>query len=403
MTDHATRAHAILAPSFMKIALACSGAVGLKEKAPKQPQTEASAKGTKIHEAAAMLLEDFLAHKENGTDPEIRAHLLLEPEVKKVAEGWRDIIWEKFFGKTITGNFVYGIEDKLVFSEKFDCWGTADFWGISIDERARRFGYIADLKTGYVFVDLDGGQLPCYACALIKEAEAKGLKLEYVVCALYQPFGEGEKYRTVKFTAKQLAAWEKKFNKLASEVYSDKQKFKAGKHCKYCPGQTLCKKYDEYRQKETGLAFLNPVEFKFPDVAVIPDDALVRIIKHEDALKSFVKACATTLYNKLMQGQKIDGVKLVEANTKRKWDETRLDELAEKLKQHSVELYEKSPKGLTAIKDELAASLTKKEADSVITSFAIKPKGNIVLAEADDSRSEVSNTHNVFTEITENE
>ena len=68
--NHAERAHAILSPSFLHIAIHCAGSVGLKEKLPQAPTSAAAALGTLAHEAAERELAAFLRFKRDGGDLE---------------------------------------------------------------------------------------------------------------------------------------------------------------------------------------------------------------------------------------------------------------------------------------------------------------------------------------------
>lgn len=398
--DSTERAHAILSPSFLKIALACPASVGLKESLPPEPAGAAAIKGTAIHEAAALMLQAFLEHKNTGEDKPVFKEAP-EPEVLKVAAQWRDIIWEKAFEKSITGK-TYAIEDRLVYSEKYSLWGTADFWMVSYDERAKLYGMVCDLKSGFLHVDAEQNpQLAAYACALREEVRkntAGKRDLDYVRVAIYQPFGDGDKYRESKFTGKQLDRWEAKFKKLAQEVYSKNAKFKAGEHCSFCPGRVRCPTYDTYRTKETGLQLLDPTEIKFPELAAIPDETLVRIVRHEKQLDSFVKACRKELTMKLLRGEKVAGMKLVEAKTRRKWDESRVQELGNLLAQKQIGFYENVPRSITEIREELSKDLEKKEVEALLKPFLIQPPGGIVMADSRDARDEVKPTHGLFIE-----
>lgn len=391
------RAHAILSPSFMHVALECDASVGLKESLPPEPAGAAAQKGTIIHGAAANRLEGFLYQKIHGEYPPL-GFPPLEPEVEKMADAWRDHIWERAFQGSVTGK-TYGIEEKLVFSEQYSLWGTADFWMIATDERAKVYGMVCDLKSGYLFVDADKNpQLAAYACALRREARQRGVVLDYVRAAIYQPYGDGDKWRETKFTGKQLDGWEKKFHRLAQSVFAGGAKYSPGEHCQYCPGRVRCKAYDQYRTKETGLKLLDASEIKFPEVPALPDDVLVRIVRHEKQLASFVKACRKELLNKLLSGNKVEGLKLVEARTKRKWDEEKVTNLMVALAPYGIEVKEEVLRGLTAVRDELVAKVGKKAAEEVLNRFLVKPPGGIVLADASDSRDEVKPTHGLFIE-----
>lgn len=400
-TNHAAREHAVLSPSFLHIALMCPGAVGLKESLPPEPAGAPAVRGTAMHEAAAAALEDWLEAKLEGTDPDVRLREVTDAEVRRTAEGWRDILWDEAFERCATGK-VYGIEDKLTFSEKIGLWGTADFWLVSTDDRARPYGMIADLKSGYTYVEAhQNPQLAAYACALRAEVRALGKDLDYVRAAIYQPFGEGESYRETRFTAKQLDTWEKKFLTLAEKVYSPKPKFKAGHWCQYCPGRARCLTYDKHRVKETGLRLLDATEFAFPPAPTIPDEVLVRIVAHEKQLDSFMKACRKELTAKLLQGEHVPGVKLVESKTRRKWDEDKLDSLEDTLDKFDVALYEKSPRGLTAVREDLTAKVGKKEAEALMASYLIQPPGVLTLALESDKREAVTPGVGLFTDCSD--
>ena len=262
--NHTDRAHAILSPSFMHIALKCSGSIGLKEKIPSVEASEAARMGTLTHEKAELYLKAFLDKKLTGKDtPFTSEHF--DKRVHEAAEGWVQTIWNECFEESITGK-AWALEDRLVFSEKFSLWGTCDFWMVGTDERAKRYGVVCDLKSGHVYVDVEqNAQLAAYACALRKEIRNGGKDLDYVRAAIYQPFAEGDKYRETKFTSKQLDVWEKKFLKLAEEVFGGKAKFKAGEHCKYCPCQAHCEVYGKHISKETSLALLDPNDITFLD------------------------------------------------------------------------------------------------------------------------------------------
>ena len=291
----------------MHTALACPGSVLLKEKAPPSPSNPASILGTKIHEAADTLLSSFLQNRIDGSEV-----VEPEPETKEIlefAKGYVQAIWKEALQEVLTGK-AYGIEERLSFDDRLSIWGHADFWAVGIDERARRYGLVCDLKTGGFTLKLKQPQLATYALALRREIRSLGKDLDYVRVGIYQPKAlddEGRAYREVKFTAKQLDKWEEKILKLAETVYSDKKpKFKAGEHCRYCPGQALCKTYAGTLSKESSLALVNAEEFTFPEVSVLPDEVLVKITLAEKQVTSFVKSCKKLLMTKLLTARRLE-------------------------------------------------------------------------------------------------
>lgn len=390
------RAHAILSPSFLHVSLQCAAAVGLKESLPPEAPGAPAIKGTKLHLAGSWHLDNFLHKKITGEEIPRPAEVDTDPETAKVADAWTQEIWHKAFDKSVTGK-VYGIEDKLIFSEKYSLWGTTDFWLVSTDERAKPYGMVCDLKTGFILVDAAANpQLAAYALSLRKTVRDAGKDLDYVRAAIFQPFGDGDKWKETKFTSKQLDVWEKKFLKLAEAVFSNQAKFKAGEHCSYCPGRVVCKVYDKYRVKETGLKLLDPEEFKFPEAPSAPVDALVRIVKHEKQLESFVAACRKELLNRMLRGDKVPGMKLVQSKTRRKWDDQKYGELDSILAKHTLCLFENTPKGVTEIREALGLNLKKKEVEELLKPFLVTPPGGITLAAESDKRDEVKPAHGLF-------
>lgn len=404
--NHTDRAHAILSPSFMHIALKCSGSVGLKEKIPTTPPGPAAIKGTKTHELAEILLDSFLAYKLNGiikhANEVIECEGFSEPEKKSIidaAQGWKDAIWKECFEESLTGK-AWGLEDKLVFSEKFSLWGTCDAWIISTDERAKRYGIVVDLKSGHVFVEVDKNpQLAAYAVSLRQEIRSKGKDLDYVRAAIYQPFAEGDKYRETKFTSKQLDVWEKKFLKLAEEVFGGKAKFKAGEHCKYCPCQAHCEVYGKHISKETSLALLDPNDITFPDPIGLPDSALTKIVLNSKALDAFTKACRKLVLERLFNGEKLPGIKAVEGKGRRKIDEDKADELEKFCSKFGVSPYNKKLKGIGELESAVAPMLGAKIAKERIDSFTVKNPNPILLVSDKDAREEVSSKIELLNEI----
>lgn len=379
------REHAILSPSFMHIALHCAGSIGLKEKLPPSPSNPQSEKGTLIHKIAEESLRRLLDDKQNGfINPQLLS--VYDIEAVTIANEWRNLVWKNCFEESITGK-AYDLEDKLTLSEKFSIWGTADFWLVSTDERAKRYGFIADLKTGRIHVDEDRNpQLAAYACALRAEIRAQGKDLDYIKCAIYQPFSEGEKWRETKFTSKQLDVWEKKFFKLAEDVFSGKAKFKAGSHCKYCLGQAHCETYAKTLSKETSLALLDPKEFQFPEPSRLSDQVITNIVLQAKALDVFVKACKKLVFEKLYNGETLPNIKAVEGKARRKMDETQVTRIEKACAEYKVDPFNKKLKGIGELEKSLAFFIGNKDSKDLVDSFTVMGNTPISLVPMSDPR-----------------
>lgn len=380
------REHAILSPSFMHIGLYCAGSIGLKEKLPPSPSNPQSEKGTLIHDISKNHLETFLNNKVNGPSDAIITYLSPDKDTHYVVNKWTELVWQHVFEQSITGK-AWDLEDKLILSEKFSIWGTADLWLIATDERAKRYGFIADIKTGRVYVnEKNNPQLAAYACALRKEIRESGKDLDYIRAAIYQPFSDGEHWRETKFTSKQLDVWEKKFFKLAETVFSGRAKFKAGDHCKYCPGQAHCETYAKTLSKETSLALLNPKEFQFPEPSRISDAVLSNIVLNAKALDTFIKACKKLVFERFYNGDTIPGIKAVEGKARRQIDQARSGYIEEACKKHDIDPYNKKLKGIGELEKSLAFFIGSKESKSLVDSFTIMGDAPISLVPLDDPR-----------------
>lgn len=397
------REHAILSPSFMHIALHCAGSVGLKEKIPPGPTNPQAEKGTDIHKECKNYVESFLYHKANGPAVLPAYVNYVDKDTEYVVNEWTDLVWKNVFEESVTGK-VWELEDRLMFSEKFSIWGTADLWMVSTDERANRYGFIPDIKTGRLYVEeKNNPQLAAYACALRAEIRALGKDLDYVKCAIYQPFSEGEKWRPIKFTSKQLDVWEKKFYKLAENVFSGKAKFKTGDHCKYCPGQAHCETYAKTLSRETSLALLDPKEFKFPEPIMLPKEVIANVVLKEKAFKEFIKACKKIVLEGLYNAEDWPLLKAVEGKSRRKMDETQASKIEEACKKYDISPYNAPKlKGIGDLEKSLAFFLGNKESKSLVDSFTVMGNTPISLVPLDDPRpavmSKIELLNNIETE-----
>jgi hypothetical protein len=396
------KVHAIISPSFLHIGLHCSMAVGLKEKLPPREPNEAAKKGNRIHEGAATILRNSLQQRVDGVDKYY--DLQIEADEKEIAEAFVLVVWEKIFGKSITGK-AWGIEEKLIYSTKLSLWGTTDLWVISTDERAKRYGFIADLKTGHIPVEADDNpQLLAYCVFLRKMVRDAGKDLDYCRAAIFQPFSQGEKWKETKFTDKQLDRFEQKLLKLAETVFSGTAKYKVGNHCQYCPVQLDCDLYKKTLDQKTSLKLLQPEAIVFPDIEKLPDGVLVNLILHEKKLATLIKHAKTRVRERIAEGETIPGIKAVEGQARRKMDDTKTTDIEEALKVYNVSPYVPKLRGIGELETELKAYIKPKAAKELIDKFTTRGPNPISLVPESDPRpavvSKVALLQNLETEET---
>lgn len=339
---HKERTHSIMGGSRAPIYYQCSGYFSIIKDLPPQESTEYADEGTLFHELMEVAVDDFLQHKIEGTDPDIRLHLMHKKEgvtddMLADVEECKNLLWEKGLDKHVTGK-VYFLEEKFVLETVGDVeiGGPIDFAFVHKDKKGLRGALVLDYKYGYKFVEVKRNlQLILYGCSIYMEFKRLGKPLAYVRVAVLQPRAGGEVWREEKYSAQQLEGWCRKFVKIAHDVFLHKKiKFKAGDHCQWCPGKPACGEHKKYLEEKSNL-LLARSDALLPKPELLTDDQLVKILTYKDQISDFLKACYSHALTKHRAGKKIPGFKVVEGTAKRKWKEEDT-EIAEGLKKEGV-------------------------------------------------------------------
>lgn len=406
MTDHSERTHAPLSASGAYRWANCPGSVFLlKDMPPKEPTPKMKG-GTLYHEASEIIIEDFLQHKLEGTDPDIRAHLLNYPdEAMELAQITKEVVWSNVLNGFITGKS-YCQEDRLVIDEKLGMYGYADLWIIEIDDRAKRCATVVDYKSTYDFIPAaKNPQLAFYLVALRKMLRQHGKDIDYGRGVIVQPKRKDKPFNDATFTGKQLDTWEKKFYKVAHQVFiKQKPVFKVGSWCQYCEAQGKCEVYTKHVQTKTALQLVDADVSLLPTPQTIPDERLVQILKHEDSLLSFLGAAKAYVFHRHQQGNPIKGLKVVEGSSRRTWIK---DDAAviESLKSSGIDnpCGEPKLKGITAIESQLKKLVGKDKAVTLLQPLVTKTVPKLTITGEDDPRPEAKNLVGMFSTIEEEE
>jgi len=387
--SHTSRSHALLGGSSASRWVNCPGSVFFLKNMPPEPSSPAAREGTKAHEIAEIVLEDFLSHKINGTDPDIRAHLTGTNELMlEAAQGYKDAVWEKILGGSITGK-VYGMEESFVLDTSLDMSGIVDFWAIYIDDRGKRVACVVDFKYGYYPVPVDKNmQLGFYACALREELIRAGKDIDYVRAAIYQPRAKNqEAYSETRFTAKQLSTLKKAFFKAAKQIFvEEKPKFKVGPWCKFCGAQGVCDTYQKELSSKSSLMLVNAKEQVLPEPTKMSDDALAKIVNNYDALEAFIGSVKKHVISRCLNGKPVNGFKVIAGPTRRKWKEDE-DQIVQSFStKYGICPTTQKLLGITAVEKELSKMSSKDEAKRILEEFTTKTNPSMVLVPADDPR-----------------
>lgn len=355
---HESRAHARFNFSGAHRWLNCEGSIALSEKAPEQAPSPYAKKGTLQHEANEKALIQFLQYKQTGTGDypqwSIESDESCEFDAEQAVEISKlyvKLVWEKALEQALTGK-AYALEDKLILNKDLDLWGTADFWAVYINDKAKRTAIFIDYKNGHYPVEVrKNPQIMAYACALRAELRRHGKDLDTVRTAIIQPNANCEPYRECSYTAKQLDVFEKKLYKKVNAILSAKKpKYKVGDWCTFCPAMALCGAYKKSLEEKQMLPSLK--DNALPDVEKLSDGELSQIALHADRLEEFLKAVKTYIINRHIKGAPVAGCKVVEKNGKRGWIKDE-EKIAKTLKDKGLEPYREKLITITEAKKKL--------------------------------------------------
>lgn len=394
--SHKERTHSVMGGSRAAIYLNCTGYFSIIKDIPPQESSEHAEIGTLFHEMMEIVVEDFLQHKIEGTDPDIRAHLLkkegVDDEMLSHIEECREAFWVKGLDKHITGK-AYALEDRCIMDTigDIEIGGPIDAWVVYRDKKGQRAGLVVDWKYGYKYVKVEKNlQLLCYAISLREEFKRIGKPLDYVRAAIVQPRADGDLWREVKFSSKDLDKWLEKFRTVAEDVFLHKKiKFKAGDHCTWCPGNGICKTHAEHIQKHSSLKLARQ-DAELPKPETLNDEQLVKILTYRDDITAFLKGCYSYALRKFKAGGTIEGFKVVEGTAKRKW-RSNAEEIGAGLKKHGLSdpfrPIEPELRTITDIEKELKKLKgSKDEADSILQNYTERGSVPEILVPDTDAR-----------------
>ncbi len=315
-----SKAHAKFPPSGADRWVECGASIALGQKVPPGPDSKYSIEGTTAHD----LLEKLL----NG-EP-FRAG----DYTKDMIEHGRDAVAE-VKRRTPKGAKVFA-ESKadLTFIDK-DFWGTAD---ITIVEDFGRLS-VGDYKYGYALVDAkDNRQLLAYGLAKAYEHD---FNFKEVCLFVIQPRVEDDDGQTVREWVIPISrvkqAW-KEFAAAIKIARGPDAPFKAGEHCKYCPGKIICPEQSSKALKAAQIDFDEgddggKVSLPSAIPSLLPQgEKLGNWLAACDKIENWISALREYAFHQLNRGHKVPGFKLVAKRSTRKWKDLEEIEKAAKKK-----------------------------------------------------------------------
>lgn len=372
------REHALLSASSAHRWMKCPPSARLATRYSNEP-SEFAKEGTKAHELAEMKLEVAIFEKNIGmAETKAIISTFKDIEMQKATDayvehirGYADL--ENASEKQEEKKCFCGIEKKVDFSTWVpDGFGTCDFFYQENNEL-----HVFDFKYGKgIAVTAEKNvQMMLYALGVLVLCAGKGNVLEYpeyITMHIVQPRMKNYSLYTMKY--KELIRWAQDELKPAARIaYDFKGEFKAGDHCKFCPHSGCCEERADYMLSMSVLS--------------ISPGMYPHILKKAELLQDWINSIKKEAKNALEQGEKIEGMKLVQSKTKRKLKDENV--LLEKLESLGYNINQTASIKAKSINDLYNLLEGDDKAQEVLKEHIIKPEGVPTLAFEDDTRPEL--------------
>jgi len=360
--------HAKLSPSGSSRWLSCTASVKVCEQYERTTNAQADW-GTEVHDISERMLKG-------------QSWKCSDPEKVTCAEQY-----VQYCKELITKNSEQFIETEYTLEFiQLGMFGTGDF--ATFDKDTNHLD-IVDLKTGHNLIGAEENtQLMLYALGCINELDVFGYYPKTVTLHIVQTrAGHMDSWTT---NMKRLNDFRHFATEQAVKIETGKTSFNPNdKACKWCPHQGECVALKEHVE--------NIVKGDFEDLDSIDghadklsNNAIKKILDNADLIESFVGAVKQIALERLNAGEDINGYKLVESKTNRKWSDEESVEAYLKERGDGIDYYQ-APKLkpmthiLKILKD-----------DEKINEFVVKPEGKPTLAKIDDKRTSLKSVADEF-------
>lgn len=379
LVEHSERKHALLAASHAERWIACPPSARLEEKFRESCGEETSVyaeEGTLAHEFAELRMRkidgSITPAEFNIRLEKLRSHELYSEEIEENVDKYTSYILEAYASaKTKTTDPVLFIEERLDFSSIVpDGFGTGDA-GIIADGVME----IIDLKYGKgIRVDAkENPQLMLYALGALYAYEMM-YDIHQVKMTIVQPRMDSISSWTAD--VKALYKWAEEVAKpAAKKAYEGKGLQKAGDHCKFCLVKPMCA---TLASRNIALA-----KHEFKDPHLLTEKQVLDVYKQIPMLVDWAESVSNFLLKQAMAGRKIEGYKLVEGRSLRKWaDEEAVKKI---LAENGFAREDFTKTELRGISD-IEKLTGKKLFSDLFSKLIVKPQGKPTLAPESDKR-----------------
>lgn len=372
--NHKGRAHAFLGASKAELWLNCPGSATANSQYEREESSYA-AEGTAAHEVAQTILESCLlrgfnvdGYEEGASDLNGKPEVTLE--MLECAQGYCEYIQELMPpGGTVL------VEQRLDYSTWVPGgFGTADCIVIAPDIIT-----VVDYKYGKgVAVSAeDNPQMKLYALGVIQSFDCV-YDFSTVRMAIYQP--RMNNVSEYKLTVAELLDWaENVVAPVAAKAYKGSEEYHAGPWCqKFCQHAGRCRALtvycSDFVRTHGGLTAV-------PHLA--PDEYL-EIFQAKPLIETWLKKTLAAATNSILAGNPVEGLKVVEGRSSRKWADPEAVEQFMQAEEYDQDAYMEPAKLMTPAA--LEKSLGKKKVAELLGDRIVKSPGNPTLVLASDKR-----------------
>ena len=308
----------------------CPGSITLEAAFPNLPNTY-SDDGTACHTVASDCLT-FGGHPRDSigdlivvSDPgEPERRVPFTEEMAETTQDYVDTIRERAKGHELH------VEQRVEFSYYVDVpdqFGTAD--AIILKHEIRELE-VCDLKTGYVFVEVeDNSQLLIYALAALHKFDPEHTLFGAVRLVIYQPTRDDRSpIREWVITIEDLLAFAATLRTAAQRVEAAAEFYPIAvntgdlddwnrsflhpdpndRDCQFCRAMSTCPAYRNRLEADIGANFeVVEAVAGIPAPTALADDKLALAMRVAPMLEDFAKAVRAEVERRLLLGQEIDG------------------------------------------------------------------------------------------------
>lgn len=376
--------HAFLSPSAAHRWLNCTAAPAIEAKFP-DVETDFAAEGTLAHAICATKLKEALgqAHPEEDTEVHDLWDKYYNVEMEEYTDSYVDTVLQAYNeARQKTTDATLLVEQRLDFGKRVpESFGTSD--AIIVADNTL---HVFDFKYGKgVKVSADHNpQMMIYALGAY-DAFSLEYDIRTISMSIVQP--RLANFDTYEIIVSDLLDWsDTELEPKAKEAFGKEGEMHPGDWCRFCKAKGQCKALALHCLIET-----------LPNSGTLSNAEIGRILPQISLIKDWCSAIEDTALGKIMNGEEIEGWKVVEGRSVRKISDVESVKATLSRNGYKENDYMR-PAELRSI-TELEKNIGKKAFGTLCGDFIVKPTGKPTLAPISDKRFPISSAAKDFEDM----